>query len=170
MLLENYKILNPIKEGTVIIGYRLINQRSQVVTKPRDEVLELALLGYITNAKARIENGVITLKGIGCKLRDLPALQIKKIDTPELYVLTHRIISNRKIIGYIIQNNKGATRKISVDEGIELARNKRIHNVSIQKYGDSDYRLRGKNGFSLETLPTVSVKSTPVRKQTLTII
>lgn len=170
MLLENYKILNPIKEGTLIIGYRLINQHNQVVTKPREEVLELAMLGYIVNAKARIENGVITLKGVGCKLRDLPALQINKMNTPEMYKLTHRIISNRKIVGYIVLDNKGAKRKISVEEGIELARNKRIHNVSIQKYSESDYRLRGKNGFSLENLPTVSIKAEPVNRQVLTVI
>lgn len=159
MILEHYTILNPIKEGTVIIGYRLKNGNNQIVTKPRDEVNELAVLGYITNAKARVENGTVTLKGIGCKLRELPALQIRKMNTSEEYIVTHRVISNRKIVGYVVLNNKGASRKISVAEGIELAKRKRIHNVGIQKYSDTDYRLRGKNGFSLEELPTISIKS-----------
>lgn len=159
MLLEHYTILNPIKEGTVIIGYKLSNRHGQELTKTRDEVNELAMLGYITNAKARMENGVITLKGVGCRLRELPALQIKRMNAPKKYIVTHRIISNRKIIGYIVLDEGGSSRKISVSDGIELARRKRIHNVGIQKYSNSDYRLRGKNGFSLESLPTISVKS-----------
>lgn len=155
MLISHHTIIGTIKDGTIIRGYKLKDQNGRVVLKDKKEVCELAQLGYITNALARVEGGVMVLKGVGCNLRDIPSIQISKLNTPETYTIINRIVRDKKTIGYTIRGSKGNVKAIDIRTGIKLANNRLIRNVGVQKYDNNEYRLRGKNGFSIKDLPVI---------------
>lgn len=162
MLLKRVKILNTIKDGTVIRGYRVVDTAGEVKDISREDLNELALLGYVINAEARVENGVTILKGVGCKLRDLPAIRLRDRNKPEQFIITHRWVDKRRTIGYTIQGNKGTCRNIDMNTALKMAKQKLILHVTIQKYSDGEYRLRGKDNFSIEKLPTMSMADTAI--------
>lgn len=158
MLLKRVKLLATLKDGTTIKGYRVVTIDNEVINIERDKIYELAALGYVDNATAIKKPGSISLCGKGCHLRDLPCIQLRKLNNDNImYIITHRIVNDRHTIGYRIKSETGVAKEIDIDEGLKLARDKRIKNVAIQKYNDYDYRLRGRNGFSLEKLPVINM-------------
>ena len=94
-------------------------------------------------------------QSVGCNLRDIPSIQISKLNTPETYTIINRIVRDKKTIGYTIRGSKGNVKAIDIRTGIKLANNRLIRNVGVQKYDNNEYRLRGKNGFSIKDLPVI---------------
>lgn len=158
MLMSRFLIHSTIKDGTRISGYKLKDSNGNFVLKEKQEVEKLALNGYIDNATARLDpnTGVITMKGKGCKLRELPVLKLNDRQTRVTYKVIAIYSQNRRTVGYQVISSCGVVERWDVNKAVDKARNGLIIGVGVQKFGDQ-YRLRGKNGFSLENIPIYKI-------------
>lgn len=159
MIMCRYKIRETIKDGTQICGYKLICADGSIVIKDRNEVEQLARAGYIDNVTACIsKDNVITLKGRGCKLRDFPVIKLNDREIRVTYRVTALYTKDRRTVGYKLVSSTGVVADANLTQAVELARNGTIIGVGVQKF-DKEYRLRGKDGFSLEKLPVYKLRS-----------
>ena len=70
--------------------------------------------GFITNCKAQVYNNDIVMKGVGCKISELPIIdadtgklrgvETKKKTVEALYEITARVINGKHVLGYVIQD------------------------------------------------------------------
>lgn len=162
MIMSRYTIHSTIKDGTRISGYKLQDIHGDYTIKEKADVEKLALNGYIDNATARLDTktGIITMKGKGCKLRELPVLRLNDRQTRILYKVIGIYSYNRHTVGYRVQSSMGGIEHWKVEKAVAKARDGVVVGVGIQKFGDT-YRLRGKDGFSLESLPVYKMATKP---------
>ena len=78
--LEMYNIVGVVKAGRTIAGYVLQNAGCGIKKFKRAEVLEMAKAGKIGNARVQMSNGREILRGIDCKLDELPTEKITNQD------------------------------------------------------------------------------------------
>lgn len=158
MFMSRFSIHSTIKDGTRISGYKLVDMNNNYSIKEKSEVEKLALNGYIENATARLDpnTGAITMKGKGCKLRELPVLRLNDRQTRVTYKVVGIYSQNRRTVGYKVISSYGVVEKWDLNKAVSKARDGLVIGVGIQKFGEQ-YRLRGKNGFSLESLPIYKI-------------
>lgn len=106
-IIQRYAIISTIKDGTLVVGYRLQGENGEVCVKDKAEVVKLAINGYIINAIARETNGNYSLFGNGCKLRDIPVIQLKKAETRIQYSVVRLIVNNKRTVGYTLVDTNG---------------------------------------------------------------
>ena len=164
-----YRLVGRIMESTSVKAYVIHDRVSDKVYPLEKGVVEqLALNKQIYNCYAQVYNGVVNMKGIGCKLSELPKYgckqdQLHKSSSKNathdyIYKITGKIISGRKVLGYVLVNMKDNTsHHADKNTVIQYALDNKIINAKCQRNNGSVI-LRASNGFDLYSLPTVSVK------------
>lgn len=154
-----YEIIGRIPNGTYIAGYVLYNRiNGEITTEQKGVVEQLALNKNIYNANAQIYNNIVNLKGINCKLSQLPKYcadgrliedkQKSNKNIKPFLRIVGRVQRSREICAYIVEYrdkaNKLARKRIEKDKIIDLARNGYIENAKVQLNG-GELMLRGVN-------------------------
>lgn len=164
-----YKLIGRIMHSTSVIAY-VIKDRANNQVYPLDKgvVEQLALNKQVYNSYAQVYNGVVNMKGIGCKISELPKynsncqlIDKSKTKSPAHtyeYKITAKLISGRKVLGYVLLNlADGSYHKVDKDTVIQYALDNKIVNAKCQR-NNGNMILRASNGYDLFNLPTVSVK------------
>ena len=177
-----YEIVGRISQGQTIVAYKVRDRETGEIDSIEKGIVEqLALNKQVYNCKAQLYNNLVNLKGIGCKLSDLPKYdkedrllvvthkQVKAKASPE-YKLVARQTDGHAICGYVairvsnikvdkeepvglqVDTPSGKLYILSRDEAYDLAKDKKIENVRAQTYGDNKI-LRGAKGLNIAKLP-----------------
>lgn len=161
-----YAIAGRILKGTTVIAYvmhdKILGQYSPL---EKSLVEQLALNKQIYNCSAQIYGDIVNLKGINCKLSQLPKYnpdgtlvddsdKIKKKVVPDLK-LVGKVHTGRTVTSYIMiaLNEPDKLMKIPKDAVIKLAQEGRIINAKSQMNG-KDALIRAANGYTLSGLKT----------------
>lgn len=164
-----YTLIGRIMKSTSVIAYVIQDRvNGQVYPLEKGVVEQLALNKQIYNSYAQVYNGVVNMKGIGCKISELPKCgnkckPLEKANTKNTvhnyeYQITGKIISGRKVLGYILMSLKDkSSHRFDKDTVIQYAMDDKIINAKCQRNNGSMI-LRASNGYDLSNLPTVSVK------------
>lgn len=164
-----YQIIGRITHGTFVSAYVCVDRmtgQSLVVSKQDTE--KLALNKQIYNCTAQMYNGIVNLKGIDCKLNQLPRYtddgkrivvkeeQRTKVE-PDLEI-TAKIQRGRTVMYYEVTKLGDVSKKakLTKNQVIELARSGRLRNAKCQMNGN-EILLRGANGCNLAALKTYQV-------------
>lgn len=129
--------------GVKVLGYYLESTRDgsrRLVNK--ESAQELALGGFITNCKAQVYNNDVVMKGVGCKISELPIIdadtgklrgvETKKKTVEALYEITARVINGKHVLGYVIQDRGRVPIIKTKKEVVELTRRGLVSNARIQ--------------------------------------
>lgn len=76
-MMEKFTIIGTIKQGRSVVGYLVQNSGMATKKLQREQVIELARNGAITNAKVQNYNGKVLLRGSNCDLGSLPTEYIE---------------------------------------------------------------------------------------------
>jgi hypothetical protein len=161
-----YEIIGRIPKGTTIIAYVLKDKftgKSHPVEKAIVE--QLALNKQIYNCSAQIYGNIVNLKGINCKLNQLPRYDLSGNIVNDESKQKKRVIADLQLVGKI-QNGRVISdyvvvsisepdklMKLPRDTVLKLAQDGRIINAKSQMNG-SEIMLRGTAGFNLSQLRT----------------
>lgn len=164
-----YTLIGRIMKSTSVVAY-VINDRVNGQIYPLDKgiVEQLALNKQIYNSYAQVYNRVVIMKGIGCKISELPKcnekceplerVNSKNTDHNYEYKITGKIISGRKVLGYIIVRLKdNSAHRVDKTTVMQWAMSDKIINAKCQR-NNGNMILRASNGYDLSNLPTVSIK------------
>lgn len=170
-----YQIVGRYMDGKEVVGYHLQSMDSGKSGRyTREQIAFLVGRGQVTNCQGQIYQDKLILRGVGMNLDDLPVKQengdltrtdsIGKVrkgtsaaDAMTQFILVGAIVSGRNTVGYVIRNSAGQTKQISRDETINLAKNGRLGNATVQEYGDRII-LRGL-GTNLNKLPIIQANT-----------
>ena len=156
-ILAQYEIIGRVPNGTSIAGYVVRNRMTGEVTMLQKGIVEqLALCKNIYNASAQIYNNIVNLKGIGCKLSQLPKYSAtgelidtnntKKYQVEPFLKIIGRVQKYREICGYILEyrdrEDKIIRKKFTKEKVLELARAGYITNAKAQ-LNNGELMLRG---------------------------
>lgn len=162
-----YEIIGRVTERTSVIAYIIKDNHSggNIYPMEKSMVEQLALNKQIYNCTGQIYGNIINLKGINCKLNQLPRydrLGNKVIDenkgkrkvTADLE-LVGKVQKGRVITDYILISltNPDKPFKLPRDMVLKLAQEGRVVNAKSQKNGE-EIMLRGVEGFNLAQLKT----------------
>ena len=166
-----YKILGRVMRGQTVLAYVVADKNTNARTMiAKGIVEEMALNKQFINCFGQVYGNSINLKGIGCKLNQLPKYNEKGelIEVEEKHKkrlndlrLIGKIQQGRNVVAYVLEAvNKteypGEFRK-NRQETLELARAGRIINAKCQIY-DGKLMLRAANGYSLNNIKVLQVK------------
>jgi hypothetical protein len=168
--MAQYRIVGRCMDGVHVVGYvlmDLITGERRIVTT--EETHYLVLNKQVDNCKGQLYNGQVYLKGVGCKLIDLPTydkygrpiekVQKVKYKPRATAIIIGRILNDRNVIGYIVQaidsNGNVVKKRLKREEVIKLAREGKIANARVQMF-NGEYILRGV-GCNLSQLPAVNI-------------
>lgn len=166
-----YEIVGRVLSGTTVSAYVLKDILTGKVNMVEKCIVEqLALNKQIYNCSGQIYKSIINLKGIGCKLNQLPRYdnrcmpivdddKDKRKITADLELIG-KVQKGRAVVAYRVRNLRDKGSKpviISRDKVIELARSGRIINAKCQMNG-SDIMLRGIPGVNLAQLESYQLK------------
>lgn len=150
-----YEIIGRVPDGKSVIGYVLLSKiDGTTMICSRGTVEQLALDKKIYNATAQIYNNNVVLKGINCKLNQLPNYSVdgtritskEKRSIPKLRIIG-RIQNSRIVSSYIVEydsNGETKRRTFTKDEILDLARRGLIINAKAQ-LNNGELMLRGIN-------------------------
>ena len=160
-----YRIIGRSLCGVKVIGYMLENVMTferGIYSKKQTE--ELALNKQIVNCTAQIYKDKIIIKGIRCKLVELPdfnenGIQIKKkhMEDKHTIVIVSRVMRGKHNLAYVLEyrinNNTIDTRTLEREKVLNMAREGLIENARVQKLNNR-YLLRGVK-CELSQLPVI---------------
>lgn len=156
-ILAQYEIIGRVPNGTSIVGYVIKNRTNgEIQILQKGIVEQLALCKNIYNANAQIYNNVVNLKGINCKLSQLPRYtadgsiicdkETKRYSVEPFLRIVGRVQRQRIICGYIIEykdrEDKIIRKRVDKDKTLELARAGYIINAKAQ-LNNGELMLRG---------------------------
>ena len=157
-----YELVGRVTKGTSVVAYIVKDKVTNKITQMEKGVVEqLALNKQIYNCTAQVYNNLVNLKGINCRLNQLPKYDnygkklgedAKKQSLADLK-LVGRVQCGREIQEYVIIYLDDPDNKMKVprDMVIKLAQEGRIVNAKSQMNGDS-VMLRGTSGYNLAQL------------------
>lgn len=160
-----YEIVGRVTNKTYVHSYVLLNKtNNNNVIMEKDIVEQLALNKQIYNCNAQVYNNTVNLKGIKCKLSELPRYNldgtpcdiVKQEDEVEQNLkLIGKVQNGRSITDYIIVyvDNPDVTFKLDKQTVISLAKSGRIINARAQM-NCGEAMLRGVPGQKLSSLKT----------------
>lgn len=163
-----YKIIGRITNGTSVISYVLVDLiTGERCAMEKGMVEQYALNKQIYNCTAQIYGNKINMKGIECKLSQLPRYNCncvpvseeKGTDGHKSYkpdiLIVGKVHDNdgRTITHYVVVRIKEPERKIKVDKDrvLMLAKENRIINAKSQS-NCGELMLRAKQGYSLSNI------------------
>lgn len=152
-----YKIIGRCLNGVRVEGYvvqDMVNGATTVLNKLETE--DLVMRKLVKNCTGQLYNGKVILKGVNCKLVDLPNFTLdgkpiqKKDKTKERKVpsirIVARIVKGKNTLGYVLYrtDSKGRIQEAKVERSkvIKMAREGKIANARAQRSNDT-YVLRG---------------------------
>jgi small nuclear ribonucleoprotein (snRNP)-like protein len=159
-----YEIIGRVPNGKSISAYILKDKTTgKNVSMEKTIVEQLALNRQIYNCSAQVYGEIVNLKGINCKLSQLPKydrycnmiidkVQEEKEDIADLK-LVGKVQNGRVITDYVVVTIKEPDNlmKLPRDTVIRLAQDGRIVNARSQMNG-SEILLRGVQGLNLSKL------------------
>ena len=160
---NNFEIIGRVQNGTKVTHYVLRDNKSGLVeVLDKESVEQLAVDKGIINCKAQNYKDKITLKGIGCKLSQLPRYDEHGHIIIERKTYNEKTIADFKLIGKIFNGraiseyvlaplNGQEIMRVTKDLVLELAESGRIQNVYTQT-NKGEKMLRGKYGLNLENI------------------
>ena len=157
-----YKIVGRYMRGVEVVGYHVVDSMGKDMPLDKEAVQQMALDNVIVNCKAQLDNGEVRIKGVGCKLRELPVIDVdtNKIRGSEsnrknraIFTIVARIFEGKGIIGYVIRDGEGVDRKVRRSDVFKLAEAGKITNARVQM-DRGNILLRGVN-CDLAQLPTL---------------
>lgn len=158
-----YEIVGRMLDGTHVMAYLIKDRLSQNEIRLEKGIVEqLALNKQIYNCNAQVYNNAVNLKGINCKISQLPKYDddgnIIPKEPPKLKIIPNlklvgKVQSGRTISDYIVVSlsDESTLMKIPKDAVLLLAQEGRITNAKVQ-YNNGKLMLRGKDGRSLAKL------------------
>lgn len=166
-----YKIIGRVMRGQTVLAYAVVDRHTNAKTLIAKNIAEeMALNKQFVNCFGQVYDNNINLKGIGCKLNQLPKYNEhgELIEIEEKHKkrmndlrLIGKIQQGRNVVAYVLEAvNKAAYPgeiKKSRQETLELARDGRIINAKCQIY-EGKLMLRAANGYSLNNLKVMQVK------------
>ena len=165
--IDMYKVIGRCLNGVKVLKYVLMNTSTNSINIVSKEQMEhLVINKRVVNCIGQYYCGKIIIKGIDCKLNQLPnyTLDGKLIDKkssdkaklePNLYIKS-RMVKGRKTIGYVVGLvGQDIEYKVEKNKVIHLARQGKVYNARVQKLNDKSL-LRGVN-CELSHLPVIQV-------------
>ena len=164
--IAKYELLGRVPEGKHIVAYVVksrITGKTEVVDKQTLE--ELVINKDVYDVTCQIYNGKVNLRSQNFKLTELPLYDImgnrierkvKKGDVIPFLTITGKIIDNKRIIGYVVENTKLPEKerervKLSKEKVIEVIKLGYITNAKTQLC-NGETIIRG-YGSDLSNLP-----------------
>ena len=162
-----YIMIGRVISGNKVLKYILkeANTDNEVILD-KDITEQLALDKKIYNCSAQLYNNIVNLKGIQCKISELPKydmngnkIETKKKDLKNYMKLVARLQDGREVVGYKIVRVSDPESEIYIDRDglLELAKNGILVNAKVQKDHDRVI-LRAKNGYKIKDIKTEFVK------------
>lgn len=163
-----YLITGRCKRGVAVDGYIIKNLMSgELSVISTEQTKLLAINKLIRNCTAQEYDGDIILKGINCKLKDLPNYNMdgtliqevkKEKEIIPKFLITNRIVNGKSTVGYTVQgiiDNRQFVRQLHRDDVIKLARDGKIANARVQQ-SQGGFLLRGV-GCNILDLPSIKI-------------
>ena len=162
-------VIGRITRGAYVLGYVCEDTQTKQRSLFNKQVFEnLVLNKQVINCTGQVYNGLVNLKGIGCKLNQLPRYtedgtkvivkdEQKSKVAPDL-IIVGKLQKGKSVLYYVVSkvNNREQSVKLTRTKIMELARAGRIINAKCQMNGDSEV-LRAANGFSLADLAVYQI-------------
>ena len=163
MLATTYAIVGRYMDGVRVIGYDLETVgEGKRLRLPKKAVETLALNKQIINCTAqkytdpKTNKVMVVLKGVGCKISDLPCININKPEKKDKRaVIVKRIVEGKYTYGYTVLTYSGEERDLTREQVMELARRGALKNARAQML-KGKLLLRGVN-CELAKLPIKKV-------------
>lgn len=167
---SGYMAIGRYCEGVSVLGYMLRNgSTGETKLYSREYVEELALTRQIGNIYAQNYKGKVILKGVDCRLTELPnydkygnmiSQAVPNGERHEAIIVSGRVMEGKTTIGYVVSlicNGVTVGKKtLRKDKVIELARTGHIANMRVQM-SNGNAVLRGHN-CELAKLPIYKSK------------
>lgn len=164
-----YEIIGRITERTSVIAYMIKDNHSggKIYPMEKSVVEQLALNKQIYNCSGQIYGNIVNLKGINCKLNQLPRYDKFGNRVTENNKGKRKVVADLELVGkvqrgrvisdYILISLAKPDKpfKLPRDMVIKLAQEGRIINAKSQRNGN-EIMLRGVEGFNLAQLKTYS--------------
>lgn len=161
-----YEIIGRIQHGTSVMAY-MIKDRVESSTSIIEKgiVEQLALNKQIYNCNAQLYGNIVNMKGVNCKLNQLPKYtesgdlvpeeEKPKKKAPADLKLIGKVQTGRTITDYIVVALKDTSKKMKVPKEtvLQLAQEGRILNAKVQM-NNGEMMLRGNYGVNLSQLTT----------------
>lgn len=165
---SRYELAGRVCKGQHVTHYMLKDRLNDDLIKVEKVIVEqLALNNQIYNCRAQLYRDIVNLKGIGCRIKDLPKysengklakddkhsiLLDESQDEPNL-MLVGKKYTGRDITNYLVVslNDKDALMQITKESAFELAREGRFINAKTQMC-KGKVILRGRNGYNISAL------------------
>ena len=171
MLPTKYYIVRRYMSGVSVVGYELQSVvDGSNIRETKDTVSIMALNKQIINCKAqkyrdpKTHKETIVLKGVGCKLSELPSTNLRKAeeDVEVQGEIVGRIVDGKHTAGYLVMLPSGKSKNISRKNTLELARKGRLKNARAQRSGGK-LLLRGVN-CELAKLPVNTLREAQIQQ------
>lgn len=139
-----YEIIGRIPKGTSVVGYLLLDRKSNAKVKLDKQIVEqLALNKQIYNCFAQVYGDIVNLKGIHCKISEMPKYdtncnKIREItdkrNASAQYKLLGRIMNGKEVMEYIMASLDKPDDIVRIEkaEVVKLAEYGRIENITCQ--------------------------------------
>lgn len=161
-----YEIIGRIQHGTSVMAY-MVKDRVESSTSIIEKgiVEQLALNKQIYNCNAQLYGNIVNMKGVNCKLNQLPKYtesgdlvpeeEKPKKKAPADLKLIGKVQTGRTITDYIVVALKDTSKKMKVPKEtvLQLAQEGRILNAKVQM-NNGEMMLRGNYGVNLSQLTT----------------
>lgn len=161
-----YEIVGRIQHGTSVMAYMVkdrVENSTSIIEKGIVE--QLALNKQIYNCNAQLYGNIVNMKGVNCKLNQLPKYtetgdlvpeeEKPKKKVPADLKLIGKVQTGRTITDYVIVALKDTSKKMKVPKEtvLQLAQEGRILNAKVQM-NNGELMLRGNYGVNLSQLTT----------------
>ena len=161
-----YEIVGRIQHGTSVMAYMVkdrVENSTSIIEKGIVE--QLALNKQIYNCNAQLYGNIVNMKGVNCKLNQLPKYtetgdlvpeeEKPKKKAPADLKLIGKVQTGRIITDYVVVALKDTSKKMKVPKEtvLQLAQEGRILNAKVQM-NNGELMLRGNYGVNLSQLTT----------------
>lgn len=161
-----YEIVGRIQHGTSVMAYMVkdrVENSTSIIEKGIVE--QLALNKQIYNCNAQLYGNIVNMKGVNCKLNQLPKYtetgdlvpeeEKPKKKAPADLKLIGKVQTGRTITDYVVVALKDTSKKMKVPKEtvLQLAQEGRILNAKVQM-NNGELMLRGNYGVNLSQLTT----------------
>jgi len=165
MLATTYYIIARYMDGVRVVGYEVESVEGHRDRMTKRQVEELALNKQIINCTAqkytnpKKNKETVVLKGVGCKLSDLPTIRLNKKsgEIDKRGVIVARIVDGKNTVSYAIRKYNGEITSVSRDNTMLLARKGALKNARAQR-SKGELLMRGVK-CDLAKLPIVKESS-----------
>lgn len=169
-----YQIVGRYMNGSEVTGYHLHSMETGKSGKfTREQVAFLVGKGQVTNCTGQVYQDKLILRGTNGSLEDLPIQQedgrfkgsdaighVRRNTTGaaamEQFLIVGVLRNGKEVVGYIVQNAGGATKKLRKTVVVKMAQEGKIGNARVQM-NNGHILLRGVD-CNLAALPSEQIQ------------